>query len=99
MSIPVSPEMRKMLVLVYTLSLSAVKLLVLSEMLDIQDDCSCVIADDIIDERFIRRVQLNEDLLVHSYQPGRIWFTTKAMREFHNEIHETLAKAKLLGLD
>ena len=99
MAIPVTPTLRHWMTQVYAISLREVKLLVLPEMLQIQDDCSCIIADEIIDERFIQRVQQNEDLLVHSYQPGRIWFVTKSLKAFHTQIAETLAKAKLLGLE
>jgi len=99
MAIPVTPQLRHWMTQVYLISLREVKLLVLPEMIQIQDDCSCIVNDSVVDDRFLQRVQLNEDLLVHSYQPGRIWFVTKSLRAFHTQIVETLAKARLLGLD
>ena len=96
--IPVTPTLRHWMTQVYLISLREVKLLVLPDWIIIQDDCSCLIVDDLIDERFLDRIKLNEDLLVISYKPGRIVFVTKALREFHNEIVAALAKAHLLGL-
>jgi hypothetical protein len=95
----VTPELRHWMTQVYLISLRGVKLLVMPGMIEIQDDCSCIVNDEVVDDRFLERVQLDEDLLVLSYKPGRIWFITKSLRVFYNEVEETLRKAKLLGLD